>query len=389
MSEYIRPEELEEQAGKVIALTRAGVAGGGSTLRVTYFRDIGDDDLDKNWVVDDFLGEGEYSVIYGLPGCGKSVFVTDGAAHVAAGLPWFGRPVTAGVVVYLAAERSKLVRRRLKAWEKHHGVCDLPVVLVEGVFDLCHNRMHADEIARIAAKASLDFELPVVWIIIDTKAQVMAGGDPNSDQEIGAFNANVKVLQETGAHVSVVDHVPHTSPDRMKGSGALAGAADASFLIKNEGFARTVTIGSKSPNDGPDELSWSFTLSGVELGKNAKGKVTSAPIVVPNADFADHLDPNRGPANGRKMRSEWTLILRAMGLMLDEEQGMRVPPLAGVPPGTIGVRQEQLRARAVKIGYTAGRGDDGVVRASFNREIRNMIAGEVLRQDDQLVWRVR
>jgi hypothetical protein len=60
----------------------------------------------KDWLVRDFLGTGEMSAIYGMPGTAKSALAGDLGAHVAAGLLWFGRQVSQGAVLYIAAERS-------------------------------------------------------------------------------------------------------------------------------------------------------------------------------------------------------------------------------------------------------------------------------------------
>lgn len=72
----------------------------------------------KDWLVRDFLGAGEMSAIYGMPGTAKSALAGDLGAHVAAGLPWFGRQVSQGAVLYIAAERAALVNRRMAAWRQ-------------------------------------------------------------------------------------------------------------------------------------------------------------------------------------------------------------------------------------------------------------------------------
>ena len=56
--------------------------------------------------------------------------------HIAAGLPWFGRSVTQGAVLNMAAERAALVKRRLAAWRIHHGIDDIPLAIATGAIDL-------------------------------------------------------------------------------------------------------------------------------------------------------------------------------------------------------------------------------------------------------------
>ena len=62
-------------------------------------------------------------------------------AHVAAGLPWFGRRVSQGAVLYIAAERAALVERRMAALRLHHGIADPAAgIIVAKTIDLRSNR---------------------------------------------------------------------------------------------------------------------------------------------------------------------------------------------------------------------------------------------------------
>src|SRR5581483_5863390 len=112
----------------------------------------------------------------------------------------------------------------------------------------------AEEIAAIGRHAAERYGLPVVWEIIDTKARTIGAADPNSDKDTMAFVANIGAIQLgcSNPHITVVDHVPHGSPERMKNSGAFAGAIDGSFLVRKlrKGVGQLM-IGSKPPNDGP------------------------------------------------------------------------------------------------------------------------------------------
>ena len=253
-----------------------------SPFRLTLFADIAAEHH-KEWLIEDLLAVGEMSCWYGFPGSGKSVVIGDGAAHVAAKKPWFGRPVRQGAVLYLAAERSALVKRRLAAWRKHHQIDGIPLgVLDGGAFDLFSSNLHADHVVAHGLELARHHETEVVWVIVDTKAQVMGAGNPNEDVDIMQLVANLKYIQTRLGmpHLTIVDHVPYSSPDRMRGSGALGGSIDASFLIKRVGTERLITIGSKEPNDGPEELEVRFTLLSVDLGQDKHGKVTWVPVVV-------------------------------------------------------------------------------------------------------------
>ncbi len=317
-----------------------------SPFRVTDFGDI-KPEQHKDWIVEDVLAAGELTVWYGFPGDGKSGLVGDAAAHVAAGLPWFGKPVQQRAVLIVAAERPALVRRRLRAWAKENKIEDrLPLAVVEGAVDLVSSPAHADEIIRIGRAVEVRYKIKVGLVIIDPKAQVMGGGDPDRDKDINALAANVRRIQAglDGAHVALVDHVPYGAPERMKGSGALPAAADGSFLIRKEskGTTRTMVIGSKAFNDGPEEFAIAFTLKSVEVG-NDKGKVTTAPIVVPAAK------PTTAHQRRSRSRTEQK-IMAAYGRLVDEQKTYPAPPVPGVRLGTRAVTLADLREVATSLG---------------------------------------
>jgi hypothetical protein len=369
----------------------------GGLFRVTRFDEIGEEHH-KEWLVADFLGAGEMTAIYGLPGSGKSVIVTDIAAHVAAGEPWFGRKVKQGAVLYIAAERGSVVKRRLAAWRKHHGQWGLPLLVVEGSFDFRGGPAHAEEIIRLAREEENAFGQPVVWIVIDTKAQVLGGGDPNSDQDVIAIVKSAADMQRAiGAHVTFIDHVPHTEPTRLKGSGALAGAIDGSFLVQQSGSgSHQIHLGSKRPNDGPDEFALRFTLESVEIGVKPDGSATTAPVVVPDEAAAHSSEIALG---GRpfKLRLSAQRIKAAFGRLFDQERTTPAPDAPGVRPGTRAVTLADLRAEAETLGLTSdpeppqhdteGRKKwQGARRQAWKSGFEQLVEKGALRAEAGFVW---
>ncbi len=61
-------------------------------------------DMDRRALVEGWLGLGDFSMVYGGSGEGKSFLAVDLAVHVAAGMAWHGQAVERGAVVYIAAE---------------------------------------------------------------------------------------------------------------------------------------------------------------------------------------------------------------------------------------------------------------------------------------------
>ena len=248
-------------------------------LHFTLYRDI-ERAPRKVWLVENILGEGELSCMFGAPGCGKSVLANDRAAHIAAGRPWFGRQVTRGGVLYVAAERAALGRRRFAAFRIHHALDDLPLAVVSGAIDLRSSHADADTIIGLARRLQDETGQKTVLIDIDTVSRVLAGGDENSSKDIGALIGNLTRIQEaTGAHISLVHHVPHDQ-QRMRGHGALLAACDVTVHVENTGAFRTARV--DKTNDGADGESLAFTFATVELHRDLDtGQLTEAPIVQP------------------------------------------------------------------------------------------------------------
>ena len=66
------------------------------------------------------------TVVWGPPKCGKSFWAFDLAMHVARGVPYRGRRVQQGAVVYLALEGGYGFRARVDAYRRTHGIKDAP-----------------------------------------------------------------------------------------------------------------------------------------------------------------------------------------------------------------------------------------------------------------------
>jgi len=362
-----------------------------SPCRLTYFADIGPEQR-KTWLLSGLYGAGEISCVYGFPGCGKSVVVGDKACFVAAGRDWFGRKVQQGAVLYVAAERAGLVKRRFAAWRKRHGIDGLPIGILEGAFDLCAGPDGAGWIIAAAEELADHTECVVVWVIIDTKSRVMGAGDPNSDRDVQMLIANIMQMQAAlgGPHVTIIDHVPHGSPERMKGSGALAGAVDASFLVRKEGAVRSLTIGSKPPNDGPDELEVLFTLESEVIGTNDEGEETTAPVVVASEARPTAFRP-------KPLKPAAQRILAAFRRLMDGGRTCPAPLAPGVLMGTRAVTLADLRETAFDLGIFAEPAppdDDAEGRKrwrngrnqAWKRGVEEIVRAGALRMESELVW---
>lgn len=255
-------------------------------FNVTWFDDI-EEGKPKMWTIKGVLGDGEMTTVSGLPGTGKSVITGDGCFHVAAGMDWFGRRVTQGMVAYVAAERRALTERRMLALRQHYGVHEVPLVVISGRLDMTSSLVDAKALADVIKQASTDCGQRCVWIVLDTLTRVFGPGDQNASKDMSKFIAACdELIRLTGAHLTVVHHTAW-SGERGKGAIDLDGAVDASFLVsKNAGI---YTLKCDGANDGEEGTIATFTMQSVEIAKDEDGEPTTAPVVVAGESGATKL----------------------------------------------------------------------------------------------------
>lgn len=156
---------------------------------------------------------------------GKTFVMLDLAGRVATGTDWCGRTVTAGLVAYVAAEGSRGIYKRARAWESHHGAAlgDRLRVLPFPVQATDYKRWH--EMVRALERLS-----PAL-IVFDTQARITVGADENSAQDMGILVERVEsVRKATGACVVLVHHLGHAA-EHGRGSSAVIGAMSTEIKV--------------------------------------------------------------------------------------------------------------------------------------------------------------
>lgn len=224
------------------------------------------------YLVKGVLQRNSYAVMYGAPGEGKTFVALDIAYCVAAGREWMGHKVRGGTVLYLAYEGAGGIVKRGQALRKHYGDADVPLYIDTASYDLRQQEgRHAlrDTLATLPDKP--------VLVVVDTFARALMGGDENSAQDVGAFNAAVAALQEaTGACVLVIHHSGKNKAAGARGSSALLGAVDTEIEIDDHKVAATkqrdVELG--------DPVG--FALRPVPLGMDDDGDIVSSCVVIPD-----------------------------------------------------------------------------------------------------------
>ena len=346
---------------------------------VTWCRDILADKA-KQWTVRGVFGRGEFASVYGKPGTGKSVLVTDAAFHVAANMPWHGRKVAHGLVVYFAAERKSITERRIAALRKKYQVGDIPLVVVGGKLDMTRGLGDAIELSKLISSLELECGLPCVWVIIDTLSRTFGGGDQNASKDMGKFVQSAdEIIRQTGALLTVVHHTPWNE-DRGKGAIDLDGAVDASFLLSKSG--KTFLFRCDGANDGEEGKILAFTLETVEIGTDEEGTPITAPVLVAVEGNVAGLYGDE--AETFKPTGQDAVALQILRELIDVDG--ECPPLdsPGFPEGVKTARRSTWQEKYCAISKPSDKLD--TVLRRFRRAVSNLLEKGLVRQTGEWVW---
>ena len=180
-----------------------------------------------NWAIENHLEADTLSLMYGKPKTGKSFIALDMALCIATGLPYHGRSVKQGGIVYIAGEGHGGLARRVKAWCIEHGDIDpntLPILWTSRGQPLPER----EEVEALM----LEINMPIKMVVIDTLNRNFGSKNEDSTQDMTAFIANVDLLRvEQEATVLIVHHSGLSNDNRARGNSSLLGAVDACMKV--------------------------------------------------------------------------------------------------------------------------------------------------------------
>lgn len=375
-----------EKRVELLTYARATSTGGPAAndnrkfrFNLTWFDDV-DQATAKEEILQGVLGAGEFSLFVAKPGTAKSVLVGDIGMHIAAGMDWHGRKVKQGLVVFFAAERKGLTERRVAAWSKHHGVKNIPFVVIGGKLDLTSGLVDAKALAAVIAQAELKSGHKCVLIIIDTVTRTYGSGDQHQSKDMQKYVQSVDELNRaTGAHIAAIHHSPW-SDDRGKGAIDLDGAIDVSFVVnvKGTGLAKTFTLSCTGSNDGEEGIVTTFQLASVPLGTDATGTVTTAPVVI-QADAVAEA--------GSKLKGQSEKALESLERAIGDH-GVEPPTGSpGYPAGVFMVNREQWRTQLyADANLREPKTPESTVRQRFVRAIADLTECKAIGNTGEWFW---
>lgn len=210
---------------------------------------------DPVWLMHSVLPKGAVSVLYGQPESGKSFLALDWAMCISQGRPWLGKFATMqSPVIYIAAEGGTGIKKRVKAWMKHHEVAALPgmhwqvkplLIRDEGVVQDAMDQLAAYGIELYGPdQAGLNPGL----IVFDTLSRSFSNGDENSS-DMTQFVDKVTELAAARNMAALIVHHMNATGSRERGHTSLRGNVNTMFKIVGSNNSDRKLVGAVLQND--------------------------------------------------------------------------------------------------------------------------------------------
>jgi hypothetical protein len=374
--EFFRAEDAAARDHKGPA---NGHAPGRREIELIRFADM-QPRLDGRPLVNGWLDREQISLLRGEAGCGKTFLGLDISLHIAAGANWFGHRVgSPGAVVYAAAEAGRGIINRVAAFKLAHPDygADLPFAAITSSLDLCHAAAGDVErlIAAIRARPNLS---PLALLVIDTVSRVLAGGNENGPDDMGALVRSLdRFRDELHCHVMAVHHSGKDQARGARGHSLLHCAVDTEIEVVRDSATGISTATAVKQRDGATDGHVAFRLRQVELGVDQDDNPVTSCIV----------EPADGEAATRKPAPKLTPAQgRALQLLADAiDTGGEVPTASNhIPKGVRCVDEEVWRQYCYRGAISSG--DQDAKRMAFKRAAEALVAAGRVGKWEPFVW---
>lgn len=181
---------------------------------------------------------GAMVVTYGESNSGKTNVVLSQAFAIATGETWAESRVRPGLVVYVAAEGGNGLRKRIAAYHLKYGKSDIPFALVPCPVDLLRPAGDTKALIELVKQAEVDFGQKCVMVVLDTLSRVLAGGNENAPDDMGALVIHCDRIREaTKSTVHLIHHSGKNTAAGARGHSSLRAATDTEIEVAANGVA--------------------------------------------------------------------------------------------------------------------------------------------------------
>lgn len=309
---------------------------------IVHFSDLREEPV--QWLVRDLIPASGFVALFGRPGSYKSFVAMYIASQIASGGSVFGREVTKGGVLYVAAEgQGGIFKRTVALMQKYEIPQEAEFYFLRQPLNLRSSLADLDTLTESLEAKHVRPSL----IILDTLARNFGNGEENSATDMGAFISVIGEMQRRiGCAVMVVHHAGKDDTKGMRGSSALLGAVDAELecvrTSDKDDVLRTGKITTTKQKDGEDGVEHHYSMA-VRYVSPTDTTITSLviePIDAPGGEGSGAASSGRQARNrSSRVQSEAELSF-SMAL---KEGSVIVTGVGPIPDGTRCVREEMWR----------------------------------------------
>jgi RecA/RadA recombinase len=363
------------------------IAGGGQAaepkpapaLPILRFEDI-QPVLETSDFVQGVLVEGSAAVVYGESNAGKTFWATDLALHVAAGMPWNGRRVEQGGVIYCALEGGVGFRNRVAAWRTDNGMDDarIPFSAIPVSLNLLDPEADTSRLITAIHAEAARMGMPIKLVVIDTLARAFAGGNENASEDMGLLVHNMdQIRAATGACVLFIHHCGKDAAKGARGHSSLRAAVDTEIEVASdaETGAKAATV--VKQRELAKGQAFGFTLETVVLGQNPHGEDVTTCLVRSTGAQADNSGHSRSVRMSGDQQAAYSILCDLLA-----ERG--VPDYRGVPNGSTSVPDQWWRERFYQRAKPGA--DEATKQKAFRRAADALMSRRVVGMDYGRVW---
>ncbi|KQZ45401.1 hypothetical protein ASD63_09520 [Ensifer sp. Root558] len=334
------------------------------------------DETEPEWLIDGLMPKTGFGMLYGPPSTGKTFLGLHAALSIVANLPFFGRTVSHGPVVYIAAEAGRGIIKRIVAARREFEIPDdgdLPFYLITAAPNLGFKT--PNDCAELIKSIDAAKVRPAL-VVIDTVSRTIPGTNENASHEFGAFVTNADAIAKHFA--SCVLGVHHTGKDAtrgMRGSNVANGGTDCEWELSKADGVHTAKL--HKMRDDEDALEWTFRLEQRHVGSRTSCVVV--PLSEPAKGTGTVTKPEPSPATKLAYEALIDLIL---------SHGKVPPSSPDIPANVKAVTLAEWREHAKKRGISDSDEPD-TIRKAFNRAKGTLLECHWIGIWDNLVWTAR
>ena len=332
--------------------------------------------LQSNYLIKNWIGAKQMTVVYGQSNTGKSFFTLDMSYHIAAGRNWHGHNVKQGVVLYYAAEGGSGYLNRARAIQDHYGDENVPLAIRPCPVNLLDPEA---DLPKLLAQIDMVKELhgDIALIVVDTLSRALVGGNENGPEDMTAYIANSDVLREHGQCSVLSVHHSGKATDLARGHSSLRAATDTEIEVAVDevsGLRFAKTTKQREIEGGRE---FAFELETVVLGDDEDGDQVTSCFVLPVSD-------DRKQEAKVKLSKNEKLLVNCFTQLWGEQVGKENPGGPGYPE--IGTRwiieEEDLRK------HFSGKVTAVNKNQAYNRAVEGLLEkGQIAKNEDNF-WLV-